>query len=298
MTTREKRDIHAEITAKIITAIEQDPGKPQLPWLRPNAPLVLPVNALTQKPYNGINILSLWATSDACGYHTPMWATYKQWAQLGAQVRKGEKSALVVFYKDYDVEPDTDNPDDDGKRRVAKASYAFNVAQVDGYQIEDVPPQSNPVERIALADAFVTATKLDIRHGGTRAYYRPSDDFIQMPDEHLFTGTDTSTRTEAYYGVLLHECTHATGAKHRLARDLSGRFGNEAYAMEELVAELGAAFMCAELGITPEPRNDHACYIANWLAVLKNDTRAVFTAAAKASEAVGYLKSMAKTETA
>ena len=132
MTTREKRDIHAEITAQIIAAIEANPGAAQMPWLRPNAPLVLPVNALSRKPYNGINVLTLWTTSDACGYEKPLWATYKQWAELGAQVRKGEKSTLVVFYKDYEVEPQADNPDDDGKRRVAKASYAFNVAQADG----------------------------------------------------------------------------------------------------------------------------------------------------------------------
>lgn len=296
MRDTQQRDLHAEITAKIIAAIERDPGNPQMPWYRPNAPFVLPVNVESGNAYNGVNIVSLWATSDGCGYQTQLFGTYRQWQNAGAQVRKGEKSALVVFYKDYDVEPNADNPEDDGKRRVARASYVFNVAQVDGYTLSTPAPPVNPVERIASADAFVTATKADIRYGGSRAYYRPSEDFIQMPDEHLFTGTSTSTRTEAFYGVLLHELTHLSGAKHRLNRDLSGRFGNEAYAMEELVAELGSAFLCAELGITPEPRADHASYIANWLTVLKSDNRAVFTAAAKASEAAAYLKRVAKSE--
>lgn len=296
MRDTQRRDLHAEITAKIIAVIEKNPGNPEMPWYRPNAPLVLPVNVESGNAYNGVNIVSLWATSDVYGYQTPLWGTYRQWQNAGAQVRKGEKSTLVVFYKDYDVEPAADNPEDDGKRRVARASYVFNFAQVDGYTIDAPAPPANPIERIASADAFVTATKADIRYGGSRAYYRPSEDYIQMPDEHLFTGTATSTRSEAFYGVLLHELTHLSGAKHRLNRDLSGRFGNEAYAMEELVAELGAAFLCAELGITPEPRSDHASYIANWLAVLKNDNRAVFTAAAKASEAVGYLKRITKME--
>ncbi len=290
MRDTQRRDLHADITNTIIAAIEANPGEPQMPWYRPNAPFVLPVNALTKNPYNGINIVSLWASSDAFGYQTPLWGTYRQWAELDAQVRKGEKASLVVFYKSYETEPDAQKPDDDGKRRVAKASWVFNVAQVDGYQLEETPPPSNPVERMLRADAFVTETNVEIRYGGSRAYYRPSGDFVQMPDEHLFTGTATSSRSEAYYAVLCHELTHASGAKHRLDRDLSGRFGNEAYAMEELVAELGAAFLCAELGITPEPRLDHAQYIHNWLAVLKSDNRAIFTAAAKASEAVGYLK--------
>jgi len=129
-----RRDLHADITAKLIAAIEADPGRPQLPWRRSSGALWLPKNALTDKAYNGINVVSLWVAAEARGFSAPIWATYKQWSQLGAQVRGGEKSSLVVFYKEYDTEPDPDDADDDGKRRVARASYVFNAAQVDGYR--------------------------------------------------------------------------------------------------------------------------------------------------------------------
>lgn len=291
-----RRDVHQDITTKIITAIEANPGSPEMPWHRPNAPLVLPVNITSGNAYNGINIVSLWASSDASGYRVPVWGTYKQWQEQDCQVRKGEKSSLVVFYKDYDIDPNPQDEGDDGRRRVARASWVFNAAQVDGYThpVTDIP--SNPIERHASVDAFTTATRAEIRHGGSRAYYRPSADYVQMPDEHLFTSTATSSRTESYYGVLLHELTHWCGAEKRLNRTLGKRFGDDAYAMEELVAELGAAFLCAELGITLEPRLDHAQYIANWVTVLKKDNRAIFAAAAKASEAVGYLKKLANGE--
>ena len=300
----QRRDVHQDITTKIITAIEANPGSPEMPWHRPNAPLVLPVNIKSGNAYNGINIVSLWASSDAASYQVPVWGTYKQWQEADCQVRKGEKSTLVVFYKDYDVvpkardasEPDPQTEGDDGKRRVARASWVFNAAQVDGYAPTPTAVPSNPIDRIANVDAFTSATRAEIRHGGARAYYRPSVDVIQMPDEHLFTGTSTSSRTENYYAVLLHELTHWCGAEKRLNRTMGKRFGDDAYAMEELVAELGAAFLCAELGITLEPRPDHAQYIANWVTVLKKDNRAIFAAAAKASEAVGFLKKLASGE--
>ena len=129
----DRRDIHAEITAKLIAAIEADPGRPSMPWRRSSTPLFMPENALTKKLYNGINIVSLWVSAEVQGYSAPIWATYRQWAELGCQVRKGEKSSLVIFYKEYETEPDADNADDDGKRRVARASYVFNASQVDGY---------------------------------------------------------------------------------------------------------------------------------------------------------------------
>lgn len=289
-----RRDIHSDITNQLIAAIEPDPGLPQMPWRRNSGkPLFLPENALTKKPYNGINIVSLWVAAETRGYSAPIWGTYRQWAELGCQVRKGEKSSLVVFYKEYETDPDPDNSDDDGKRRVARASYVFNVSQVDGYILPDAPAPLGPIERIAAADRFVTATGANIEHGGDRAFYRPSTDHIQMPPEDLFCGTDTLSRSESYYAVLVHELTHWSGAKHRLSRDMGKRFGDAAYAAEELVAEIGSAFLCAELGITEgEPRADHAQYIAHWLTLMKDDNRAIFAAAAKASEAVAYLKAL------
>ncbi len=291
-TEKTRRDLHAEITGKIIAAIEADPGRPQMPWRRSGTPLWLPENALSKKLYNGVNVVSLWASAELRGLTCPIWATYRQWAELGAQVRKGSKAELVIFYKEYETEPEPDNADDDGKRRVARASFVFNAADVDGFIPPSAPERVGPIERITAADRFIAATSARIEHGGERAFYRPSTDHIQMPDEGLFCGTDTMTRSESYFAVLLHELTHWTAPEKRCARDLSKRFDKAEVAAEELVAEIGAAFLCAELGVTQDVRADHAQYVANWLQLLKSDPKAIFTAAAKASQAVAYLKSL------
>jgi antirestriction protein ArdC len=291
MTARSQLDIHAEITNKLIAAIEANPAEPQLPWRKSTHPLWLPVNALTAKRYNGVNIISLWLTSINAGYATPFWATYRQWAELGAQVKRGAKASIIVFYKQYDADPNPDDPGDDGKRRVARASWVFNCDQVEGY-VPPSPPQFQPlgpVERIERADRFLAATGAHVVHGGEQAFYRPSTDTIYMPDEERFTGTATMTRSEGYFATLAHETIHWTSAAHRLNRQLAKRFGDDQYAAEELVAEIGCAYMCAELGITQSLRPDHAQYLAHWLKLLKNDDRAIFTAAARASEAVTYL---------
>lgn len=292
-TARAQRlDIHAEITGKLIAAIEADPGKPEMPWRKSSLPLFMPQNALTGNAYNGINVVNLWVSAECLGYSAPIWATYKQWSELGAQVRKGEKSSLVVFYKQYDADPNPDDADDNGKRRVARASSVFNAAQVDGYTLPDSPQPLGPVERLDMVDRFVAATGARIEHGGERAFYRPSTDHIQMPDEGLFCGTGSMTRAEGYYATLTHELTHWSGASSRLAREMGKRFGDAAYAAEELVAEIASAFLCSELGITQDTRTDHAQYLAQWLKLMKSDSRAIFTAAARASEAVAYLKAL------
>lgn len=289
-TSQPRRDLHAEITNRLVAAIEADPGQPSLPWRRQGGALHIPANALTGNTYRGINIVSLWVAAASRGYATPIWATYQQWAEKGAQVRRGEKSSLVVFYKEYETTPDPDDADDDGTRRVARASHVFNADQVDGFDCPPLPLSLGPVERLAQADAFVTTIGATIRHGGDLAFFAPATDHIQMPDEGLFTGTQTMTRTEGYYATLVHELVHWSGAKQRLDRDMGKRFGDNAYAAEELVAELGAAFLCAELRITQDLRPDHAQYLANWLKLLKNDSHAIFSAAARASEAAAYLQ--------
>lgn len=287
-----RRDLHAEITNRLIAAIEADPGHPQLPWRRSSTPLWMPVNALSHNAYNGINVVNLWVAAEVRGFTSPHWATFKQWREAGCQVRKGAKAELVAFYKQYDVKPSADDESDDGKRRVARASYVFNAGEVDGFTAPDAPPLLGPIERMAAADRFIAATRACIEHGGDRAFYRPATDHIQMPDEGLFVGTETMTRDESYFAVLLHELTHWTMHKDRCDRQLDKRFGKEAYAAEELVAEVGAAMLCAEIGVTQDTRPDHAQYIANWLRLLKDDSKAIFTAAAKASAAVTYLKSL------
>jgi antirestriction protein ArdC len=143
-----------------------------------------------------------------------------------------------------------------------------------------------PIER---AEAFVAATAAQIDHGGTRAFYRPSTDSIQLPPREAFIGSPTRSPAESYYSTLCHELVHWSSAESRCNRQLGKRFGDHAYAMEELVAELGAAFLCADLQITDDPRADHAQYLAHWLSIMKEDKKAIFTAASKASEAAAFL---------
>jgi antirestriction protein ArdC len=286
-----RHDIYESITYRVIAAIEEGAGEWQMPWHRSG--VGRPLNAHTKKPYRGVNVVALWAAADAYGYGTSFWATYKQWRELSAQVRKGERASLIVFWKELEQEIEDDET---GKRELkktlfARASWVFNAEQIDGWTPPSAPAR-NLVQALDQAEAFTAATGADVRHSGDRAYYRRADDHVQMPERERFTGSETSTPTEAYYATLLHELTHWTGHDSRLDRDLSGRFGNEAYAMEELVAELAAAFLCADLSITNTPRPDHAAYIANWLAVLKRDKRAIFTAARKAAQATDYLASL------
>lgn len=290
-----RRDLHADITESILTAIEAGPGSFELPWHRSGPAFQRPRNAVTQQGYNGVNIVALWASAGRFGFTSPLWATYRQWQSIGAQVRKGERAAPVVFYKRTEVE--TTNRDSDApteERLFARAFRVFNADQVEGFEeAEETPCAPDQTQRHETAEAFVSSSGADIRHGGERAFYSPGGDFIRMPPRERFTGSATSTPTESYYATLLHELTHWTGHANRCARDFSGRFGDDAYAMEELVADLGAAFLCSDLGITSTPRPDHASYLASWLKVLKDDNRAIFTAAAKASEATGFLESLA-----
>jgi antirestriction protein ArdC len=286
-----RHDVYESITDQVIAAIEEGAGEWQMPWHRSG--VSRPANAFTKKPYRGVNVVALWAAADGHHFSSGSWATYKQWQELDAQVRKGERASLIVFWKELerDVEDQETGERERRKTLFARASWVFNADQVDGWTPPS-SPERNLVQALDQAEAFTASTGADIRHGGERAYYRRSDDHVQMPERERFTGSETSTPTEAYYATLLHELVHWTGHESRLDRDLSGRFGNEAYAVEELVAELGAAFLCADLSITNTPRPDHAAYIANWLEVLKRDKRAIFTAARKASQASDYLASL------
>jgi antirestriction protein ArdC len=285
-------DLYQTVTDQILEAIETSQAEGfQLPWHRAGSSIFMPTNAQTGKAYQGINILSFWASAEIQRFTSGTWATYKQWQEVGAQVRKGETSTVGVFYKQFvPDEPETDDEDDEKPepRWFAKRFRVFNADQVDGYEAEELPDRSL-VERIELADHFVQATGAEVRHGGGRAFYRKSSDTIQMPDEVRFKATPTSTATEGYYSTLFHELTHWTAHDDRCDRDLGNRFGDDAHAMEELVAELGAAFLCAELTVSPQPREDHAGYIQHWMDVLKADKKAIFTAAARANEAAKFL---------
>ncbi|MDX1486450.1 MAG: zincin-like metallopeptidase domain-containing protein, partial [Alphaproteobacteria bacterium] len=293
-TSSTKTDVYQRITDQIVSAIEAGSGPFEMPWHRTGVATTRPANAFTSQPYRGVNIPSLWAASSLSMLTSGYWATYKQWQLLGAHVRKGEKGSPVVFYKRYHA-AQADRRDGITKKRghsedhetptrwFARTSWVFNADQVEGWS----PPRpvvKPSAEILSDAEAFVAKTRAVIRHGGEEACYRPEADVIIMPARETFTGTAHSDATESYYAVLFHELTHWSGHRDRLDRALTERFGDEAYAMEELVAELGASFICAECSITNTPRPDHACYIANWLAVLKNDKRAIFTATRKATE--------------
>ena len=291
-------DIHAAVTDKIIAAIEAGAGEWKMPWHRPGTSFSIPTNALTHAPYRGINILSLWIDADEKKFPTQVWATYKQYQELGAQVRGGEKGSLIVKYGEWsqkDAEPDDNG--DAPTRTYARAAWVFNIAQVDGLAPPAETARVNLTTRLDHVERFLEATGAEFRYGGQRAFYRHrtsagEGDYIQMPDLHLFTGTATSTPTEALYATMLHELLHWSGAAHRLNREHGKRFGDEAYAFEEMLVEIGAAALCCQLSITNEPRPDHAQYIDHWLKILRSDKKAIFAASAAASRAADYLWSL------
>ena len=281
-------DIYQRVTDSIVAAIEAGAGKWQMPWhsgADGMAP-VLPVNVATGRPYRGVNTVVLWASAQERAYGSAVWGTYRQWQERGAQVRKGEQACPVVFWKITErgetEEGGEEQEDSRGSRRFFARGYSvFNATQVDGFEVPS-PALLPEAQRIELVDTFFAGLGAAIQHGGNRAFYRPAEDRIQMPPFPAFADP------VAYYATLAHEVTHWTGHASRCARDLKGRFGEEAYAAEELVAELGAAFLCADLALASEPRPDHAAYVQSWLKVLRNDKRAIFTAAAKAQVAADY----------
>jgi antirestriction protein ArdC len=290
MQRTEKQNIYTRITNQIVSHLE----KGVRPWVRPwNAEhaagrITRPLRH-NGKPYSGINVLSLWASAMAQNFAAPIWMTFKQASELDAHIRKGEKGSLVV-YADSITRKETDEKTGDEIDReipFLKGYTVFNVEQIEGLPevyYAKVAPTLDPVARIEHAEKFFTALGATIRHGGNRAFYSIAADAIQMPPFESFQDGDS------YYATLAHECIHWTGSKARLDRDLGGhRFGSEGYAVEELVAELGAAFLCADLELALEAREDHASYIANWLKVLAADNRAVFAAAAHAQRAAEFI---------
>ena len=292
--SNDRFDLYRTVTDKIVAAMEAGAGDFVMPW-HVSAATGRPTNAFTGHGYRGVNVVALWAEAVLAGYGTGWWASYRQWERLGAQVRRGEHGTVIVFYNRLNTAPTDDLDESDQYRLVARAFKVFNLDQVNGWQ----PPGAAPVslvETLAEVEAFVSATKAVVMHGGSRACYCRDYDLIQLPARDRFRGSPTSSASEAYYGTLLHELTHWSGAPHRLNRTFGTRFGDNDYAVEELVAELGAAFLCADLGITNEPRADHAAYVASWLEVLNDDRRAIFTAAARANDAVAFLQDLSEPE--
>jgi antirestriction protein ArdC len=287
--TSSKRDVYERVTSQIVNAIEQGVGKWRMPWHTSGKFAFSPINVVTKKPYRGLNIVALWAVARTKGYERGEWATYPQWLERGAQVRNGEKSASVAFWKFADGR--AEGQDGEEQERAVNSSsrllfcreyHVFNAAQVDGYTPK--PDADAPIqERIEQAEAFFQGVGASVVHQGNRAFYSPADDTITLPPfAAFFTPLD-------YYGTRAHESGHWTSKAGRCSRNLGKRFGDSAYSMEELIAELTAAFVCAHLGLSTEPRPDHAQYIGSWLRVLKADKRAIFTAASKAQQAADFL---------
>ena len=277
-------DPHAEITALILADLETGVR----PWARPwtNQSGVSRPLRHDGEPYHGVNVLTLWVRAARCGYARPVWMTFRQALALGGAVRKGEKGAPVVYAAPVATADDRDEETQACRGgRFLKRYIVFNLAQIEGLDDRYPPPvRPDVAERIDHAERYFAATGAHIRAGGDTACYRPDADTLHMPAFEAFQDP------EAYYAVLAHELVHWTGHRSRLDRDLTlGRFGDEAYAREELVAELGAAFVCADLGLTLEPRPDHAAYIASWLQLLKDEPRAIFTAASKAQAAADWM---------
>jgi antirestriction protein ArdC len=281
-----KQDVYASITENIIAAIEKGAEAFVLPWHRLSPALGKPANAQTQMPYRGINVVALWACAITEGYGSGWWATYHQWDQLGAQVGKGQRGAPIVFYQP--VTQLNEEANETSQSLIVRTYRVFNQDQVEGWEAP-ATAQAEPLQVMNKVQQFVSATAATIEHGGDEACFIPSRDVIRIPRPEQFQQRGGSA-AEAYYSTLLHELTHWTGTAHRLDRVMGRRFGDDAYAMEELVAELGAAFLCGSLGIGSEPRPSHAAYLSSWLRVLKADHRAIFTAAHKAKEAATFLE--------
>jgi len=274
---------YQRVTVRILEALEAGCG----PWKRPWKIGALR-NAATHRPYRGINTVLLTFTMEQKGFSTPLWLTFRQAQALGGQVRRGEKGTPVCFFRWVDRTNSTPpsgshGPDDDERGYPLLRTFTvFNIAQTD---LDHDAWREDEARALALREPrlerFLRQSGADIRFGGDRAYYAPFDDRIQLPAVPAFD------HAGAYYATAFHELTHWTGHPDRLRRDLSGRFGDQAYAAEELVAELGSAFLCTEFGV--EGHLQHPEYIGHWLGILRGDTRAIFTAASKAQQAVDLL---------
>jgi len=271
----DRSELYSSVTAQVVAQIEAGAGQWHMPW-QAIADAGEPVNALTGNAYKGGNhlVFGMVAVARGWGGH---WATYKQWQQLGgAQVRRGERATYGVKWSRVVSKATRE------ERMVPFCFSVFAAEQVDGWEAPAPVARDTP-ERIASAEAFFSAIGADVRHGGNRASYSPVGDYIALPDLSAFD------KASDYYATSAHEHSHWSGHTSRLARDLTGRFGTDAYAAEELVAELSSAFSCARLGISTTPRPDHAAYLDSWLRVLRADSSALFHAASKAQAASDYL---------
>ena len=293
-------DVYAAVTDKIVEALEAGASgdKWRAPWhAARGAGFDLPVNVASKKTYRGVNTWVLIAESFLKGYQSPVWGTYNQWLKkvknddgtetVVRHVRKGEEGTTVILWKPTKrtVKDAVTGEESEKGSLLARSFIVFNAEQVEGYEapvVEPVEP-GKEFDAIEHAEEFFNEIGAVVHHGGARAFYAIAVDRIQLPEKEAFEDN------VSYYATSAHEHVHWTGHKSRLNREFGERFGNEAYAFEELVAELGAAYVCGILGLDNEPRADHAQYLASWLKVLKADPKAIVTAASKAQRAADFL---------
>ncbi|RDL47701.1 DNA primase TraC [Ensifer sp. M14] len=287
----QRADIYSRITDKII----EDLANGVRPWMKPwsaantNGRITRPLRYNGQ-PYSGMNVLLLWSEQMSRGFSSSIWMTFKQALELGAAVRKGETGSTVVFASRFTKsEVDGNGGEIDREIPFLKAYSVFNTEQIDGlpdHYYHRSEPVLDALQRVEQVDRFFRNTGAIIRHGGNHAFYAPGLDLIQMPPFETFKDA------ASYYATLSHEATHWTAPAERVGRDLSRYTKDKSErAREELIAELGSCFLCADLGIAPElePRPDHASYLQSWLKVLAEDKRAIFQAAAHAQRATAFL---------
>ena len=269
-----KVDIYTEVTNRVIERLENG----CIPWIKPwHTENTLDKNIKTGNEYNGINRIILGMS----GYQSNIWASFKQWKDLGANVKLHEKGTAIVFYKPVSGVKVTSEGEEIIYNSVFTTSYVFNAEQVEGIEIKPREIEDKPFLNNVMVDSMVSNTGAHIKHGGNSAYYRPSEDYINMPIKSDF-------KDEAgYYATLLHELTHWSGHKHRLDRTKGKRFGDTQYAFEELIAELGSAFLCEKFAVKGDIR--HEGYIASWLKALKNDNKMIFKASAYAQKSTDYI---------
>ena len=288
---RDRTNLYSEITDKIIAELEAG----RVPWVQPwgtaaaKAPLAMPKNASTSRPYSGINVLLLWGAVIERGFTGQSWLTFRQALSLGGNVRKGERGTTVVYADRFVPEDEKRRAAENGEDAQAipflKRFTVFNTDQCENLP-EDVATATPPVPEGLIepaVEALIKATGIDFRIGGHKAFYVPAHDYVVVPPPQSYYEPINWHRTA------LHEIGHASGHHKRLNRDLSGSFGSRKYAFEEMIAEQISAFCCASLGIVPTVR--HADYIGSWLDVMREDSRAIVRAASQASKAADWILS-------
>ncbi len=274
-------DVKQQITDRIISLLDGGKIKIRELWASAEG---MPHNANTREPYRGVNVLMLLLTVLENNYKSNAWLTYKQAKQLGGQVRKGEQGTMCVFF-DMIEKKNKCTETEAEYFPMCKPFWLFNIEQIDDLpdEIMNAGEINSRFEACEAGELIAATCGANIEHGHGSAFYVPFNDIVCMPNKERFY------ESSSYYAVLLHELVHWTGHSSRLDRGFASRFGENAKAMEELVAELGASFLCGHIGLMDKTESDHACYIQSWLQVFKNDKNAIFTAAKQAGLAYEYL---------